>query len=105
MEFGKTIPLRWVRELLFVMLSELLPVDSGFKRAFDSLEDDRLSVFKVAPLEIRQHNSAYTLMTVYIALAHSQITFYPQVFHKLFVAVGLLLDIPKYYMNSPKKCV
>lgn len=105
MEFGKTIPLRWVRELLFVTLSELLPVDSGFKRAFDSLEDDRLSVFKVAPLEIRQHNSAYTLMTVYIALAHSQITFYPQVFHELFVAVGLLLDIPKYYMNGPKKCV
>lgn len=75
-----------------------------FKRAFDFLEDDTLFVFKMANLEIRQHNREYILMIAYSVLAPME-RFDPQVFHKPFVPVGLLLDIPKYCSDAPEKHV
>lgn len=75
-----------------------------FKWAFDFLEDDTLSVFKMANLEIRQHSREYILMIAYIVLAPME-QFDPQVFHKLFVPVGLLLDIPENCSDAPEKHV
>lgn len=71
-----------------------------FKWAFDFLEDDTHSVFKMANLEIRQHNREYILMIAYIVLTPME-HFDPQVFHKLFVPVGLLLDITKALLGCP----
>ena len=44
----------------------------------------------MANSEIRQHNREYILMIAYIVLTPME-RFDPQVFHKLFVPVGLLL--------------
>lgn len=58
----------------------------------------------MANLEIRQHNREYILMIAYSVLAPME-RFDPQVFHKPFVPVGLLLDIPKYCSDAPEKHV
>lgn len=58
----------------------------------------------MANLEIRRHNREYILMIAYIVLTPME-HFDPQVFHKLFVPVGLLLDIPKHYLDAPEKHV